>query len=296
VTETNLFTMLSAYRPGAPATPFENYCTSGLAYFLQRGTPRVTRLLAAAAGAANEAIVRVEVQPRLGDAGIADLLLTFEGGKRTIVEVQVEPGADESLLPAFEAIGREWGEQPSLVLLGLRADTVATPWVPLTWLQVVEALEGDDDPVARQFAEFVLRDILGLGPVPLEQAITTNRLYALGGAALRRRFGERIRYINSASRPMSGRYRYLGTTFALDDGEMRFWIGIVNEAVPLSEHYHLMLASKDAPLGMPASHPRATGDWKEWVHWTGAGRVVRPLTVQVYDELLARLPTADGAD
>jgi hypothetical protein len=154
---------------------------------------------------------------------------------------------------------------------------------------VVEALEDDPEPVAQQFAEFVLRDVLGLGAVPLDQAISTNRLYALGAAAVRRKFGERARYVNSASRPVGGRYRYLGTTFAIDDDEMRYWIGIVNEEIPLSEHYHLMLASKDRPVGRPAEHPRATGDWK-WEYWTGLGRVVRPISAESYDELLSRLP------
>ena len=88
-------------------------------------------------------------------------------------------------------------------------------WEPITWLQVVEALEDDPEPLATQFVNFILQDILGLGDVPLDQAVTTNRLYALGGAAIRRRFGTEARYVNSASRPTNGRYRYLGTTFAV---------------------------------------------------------------------------------
>ena len=55
---------------------------------------------------------------------------------------------------------------------------------------------------------------------------------------------------------------------------MTYWIGIVNEAIPLSEHYHLMLASKETAIAELVEQPRATGDWK-WAHWTGAGRVVR---------------------
>ena len=285
--ESNLFTMLSAYRPGSPATPFEVYCTSGLAYFLQRGHHMLTALFAQAAGAGTERLALAEVQPQVAGVGTADLMLTFEGGRRALVEVQVEV-AGEELLPVFEGVSGGLTEAPGLVLLGL-SDAVPEPWTAVTWLQVVEALDGDPDPVAAQFAEFVLRDILGLGAVPLDQAVATNRLYALGAAAVRRRYGERARYVNSASRPVSGRYRYLGTTFALDHGEMQFWVGIVNEAVPLTEHYHLMLASKDVALSQPAEHPRATGDWK-WAHWTGAGRVVRPITVEAYDELLGRLP------
>jgi hypothetical protein len=287
--ESNLFTMLSAYRPGSPATPFENYCTSGLAYFLQQRHHMLSALFAGAARAHGEALAIVEVQPQVAGAGIADLVLTFEGGRRAIVEVHVEANADESALPALESAGGgALTEEPVYLLLGLDSEAAA-PWTPITWLQVVEALEDDPDPMAKQYAEFVLRDILGLGPVPLDQAITTNRLYALGAAAIRRRFGERARYVNSASRPLAGRYRYLGTTFSLDGGEMHYWIGLVNETVPLSEHYHVMLASKEAPVRQPAEHPRATGDWK-WAHWTGAGRVVRPITAEAYDELLARLP------
>jgi len=70
---------------------------------------------------------------------------------------------------------------------------------------------------------------------------------------------------------------------------MEFWVGIVNEAVPLGEHYYLMLASKTAPLEQAVETPRPTSDWK-WMHWTGSGRVVRPITIEMYDELLARLP------
>jgi len=286
--ESNLFTMLSAYRPGSPAHPFENYCTSALAYFLQRGQRMLTALFAQAAAVPSEPLAMVEVQPRLADAGIADLVLTFEGGTRAVVEVQVEPGADERHLPAIEAAGAGWDASPVFLLLGLRDDYVLQPWRPLTWLQVVEALEDDPDPLAHQFVEFVLRDILGLGAVPLDQAITTNRLYALGGAALRHRFGARVRYQNSESRPIGGKFRYRGTTFGIDDGEMSLWIGIVNEELPLSDHYHLMIASKDARISEPVPQPRATADWK-WPHWSGLGRVVRPVSPEQYDELLGRV-------
>ena len=287
--ESNLFTMLSAFQPGSPATPFENYCTSGLGYFLARGHRMLTALFASAAGIHGEPLALVEVQPRLADAGVADLLLTFEGGRRAVVEVQIEAGADESALAAFETAAGEWGIKPAFVILGLRDGGLPPPWEAVTWAQVIEALEDDPDPVASQFAEFVQRDILGIGRVSLEDAIGTNRLFALGGAAVRRRFGLTARNINSASRPMGGRYRYLGTTFSLDGGEMQYWIGLVNEGLPLSEHYHLMLASKQQSLLTPSQpQPRATGDWK-WAHWTGLGRVVRPITGEVYDELLARV-------
>ena len=283
----NLFTMLSAYRQGSAATPFENYCTSALAYFLKRGHRMLNALIAHTAGTGTEELVVVEVQPRLAEAGVADLLLTYEGGKRVLVEVQVEPGADESLLPGLEAVAREWSEQPAFVMLGLRPDGVPAPWLPITWMEVLEAVEDDPDPVVTEFRDFVLRDVLGLGEAPLEEALSTNRLYALGGAAVRRFFGEGVRYVNSASRPLQGQFRYLGTTFAPDGGDMNYWIGLVNETVPLGEHYHLMLASKEKPLLFPVDQPRATGDWK-WPHWTGMGRVVRPITPAMYEGLLER--------
>ncbi len=283
----NLFTMLSAYRQGSAASPFENYCTTALAYFLKRGHRMLNALISHAAGAGAEELVLVEVQPRLADAGVADLLLTYEGGKRVLIEVQVESGSDESLLPGLEAVARQWSESPAFVMLGLRQEGVPAPWVPITWEEVLEALDGDPDPVAREFNDFVLRDILGHGEVGLDEALSTNRLYALGGAAVRLFRGENARYINSASRPLNGQYRYLGTTFSLDGDDMTYWIGVVNETVPLGEHYHLMLASKEKPLLFETDQPRATGDWK-WPYWTGMGRVVRPITPAMYEGLLER--------
>jgi hypothetical protein len=81
MTESNLFTMLSAFHPGSPATPFETYCTNGLGYFLKNGHRMLTALFAGAAGIYGEPVALVEVQPRLAGAGIADLLITFEGGR-----------------------------------------------------------------------------------------------------------------------------------------------------------------------------------------------------------------------
>lgn len=288
MTDANLFTMLSAYRPNAPATPFENYCTSGLAYLLKRGHRMLTALIAEAAGIVGEPLAIVEVQPRIADVGIADLLLTFEGGRRVLIDVRVDLNSDDTFLAALREATGSWVEAASFVVLGLAGDAVPEGWQFIPWLQVVEALEDDPDEVARDYAEFVLRDILGLGEVPLDEAVTTNRLYALGGAAIRRRFGAVATHLNSCSRPTGGRYRYLGTTFSPDGGDMHYWVGIVNETVPLGDHYHLMLASKEAPLKEPASQPRATGDWK-WASWTGVGRVVRPITAESYEKLLTRV-------
>lgn len=283
----NLFTMLSAFRQGSAASPFENYCTSALAYFLKRRHRMLSALIAQAANTGVEELVLVEVQPRLAEAGVADLLLTYEGGKRVLIEVQVEANSDERLLPGFEAVGKQWSEQPAFLMLGLRAEGVPAPWQPITWMDVLEAVEDDPDPIAVEFREFVLNDILGFGEVPLDEALSTNRLYALGGAAVRRFLGTNSPYVNSASPPLYGQFRYMGTTFSLNGTDMNYWIGLVNETVPLGEHYHLMLASKEKPLLFETDQPRATGDWK-WPYWTGMGRVVRPITPAMYEGLLER--------
>jgi hypothetical protein len=287
--DANLFTMLSAYQPGSFATPFENYCTSGLAYLLNRGHYLLTALFRERARIGREELADVEVQPRLGDAGLADLLLTFEGGRRVVVDVQVEPVSEAAHLGGFERVARRWAAEPGFVVLGLPGSSVDEPWQLVSWLEVVEALDDDPDQLTRDYRDFVLNDILGLAPVTLEEAIGSNRLYALGGAAVRRRFGDAAKYANAASRPMGGRYRYVGTMFSTTpEGEMDHWLGIVNETVPLGEHYQLMLASKTAKLKSPGPHPRALGDWK-WAGWTGTGRVVRPVTPQAYDRLLERV-------
>ena len=285
----NLFTLLSSFRPGAAASPFENYCTSGLAYFLQHGHGQLCDLFADAAGCPGQKVVAAEVQPMLAGAGFADMVLTFDQGNRCLVEVQVEPGYEPQTIETLEEHARYWREKPQMVFLTLPGVAAPEAWSRLSWVDCADAIESGGSEIEWQFAEFIRRDILGLGPVPLEQAIASNRLYALGAAAIRRRFGTRARYVNSASRPIGGRYRYLGTTFAVDGSDMEFWAGIVNEAVPLNEHYYLMLASKVVAIEQPVETPRPTSDWK-WAHWTGGGRVVRPITVEMYDELLARLP------
>ena len=288
--DANLFSMLSAYRPGSAATPFENYCTTALAYFLRRGHRMLTALFAQAAGAYGEQLVLVEVQPELLGTGFLDLVLTFEGGRVAIVETRIEPAPANDWLERVGAAGAGWDATPALVLLALTAQEGPAPWQGIPWIEIAEALDGDPDPLAAEFSEFVLRDVLGLGEVPLDEAITTNRLYALGAAAVRRAYGNRAEYVNSASRPIQGRYRYIGTTFGLDGGPMEHWIGLINEGVPLSEHYHLMIGSKSAAVDRPAEMPRVTSDWK-WPAWSGAGRVVRPLGADAYGELLARLHT-----
>lgn len=287
--DANLFTMLSAFQPGSYATPFENYCTSGLAYLLNRGHHMLTTLLRTRAGLANEPLADVEVQPRLGDAGLADLLLTFEGGRRIVVDVQVEAVADVTYQAGFELVAQRWAAAPAFVQVGLPGSAANPPWQSLSWLEIVEALDDDPDSLVRNYRDFVLSDILGLAPVTLEDAIGSNRLYALGGAAVRRRFGDGVAYANAASRPMGGRYRYIGTMFSTSpSGEMDHWLGMVNETVPLGEHYHLILASKATPLSPAGPQPRALGDWK-WRGWTGIGRVVRPVTPEAYDRLLDRI-------
>ena len=265
--------MLSAYRPGA-ASPFEDYCTNGLAYLLATGNEALATLFGQAAGTQG-AVTDVTVQPG-PDAPVADLAITFADGQEALVEIEVAPTA---------AVERPL-TQGAPLRLQVGFDEGADGAV--TWSAIADALAGGPERLAREFAEFVRRDVLGLEAVGLDDALHTNRLYALGGAALRERFGNAVRYENSSSTPVQGRYRYLGTTFAPDDGELRFWIGLVNESLPLSEHYHLMLASKTSPLEEPAGQPRATGNWR-WEHWSGMGRVVRPVGLAEYGSLLGRM-------
>jgi hypothetical protein len=99
----------------------------------------LSALVAGAAGASAERIVVVEVQAQVADASIADLVVTFEGGRRAIVEVQVAAGEDESPLTALEAVSRRWPEPPAFVLVGLAPGPEA--WAPLGWSQVAGALE-----------------------------------------------------------------------------------------------------------------------------------------------------------
>ena len=269
----NLFTMLSAYRPGAGTSPFEDYCTNGLAYLLGAGCEPLVALFAEAAGVEGATVTDVTVQPGAGTT-VADLGITFANGREALVEIEVAPG---------EAVERPdaSGARLTVGFDGAEAGAV-------TWDAIADAVADDAEGLAREFGEFVRRDVLGLGEVGLDDALHTNRLYALGGAALRERFGAGVRYENSSSTPVQGRFRYLGTTFSPDDGELRYWIGLVNESLPLSEHYHLMLASKTTPLVEPAGQPRATGNWR-WEHWSGMGRVVRPVGLAEYGALLGRM-------
>jgi hypothetical protein len=248
----------------------------------------LSSLFANAGGATGEQLATVEVQPRIADAGIADLLLTYEGGRRVIVEVQVERPAPGEAFAEFERAAADWSIDAGFVVLGLNPEP-AHPWAGVRWIDIVEGLDDDPDPISQQFRDFIISDILGLSATTLEEALGSNRLFALGGAAVRRRFGEDATYANAASRPTSGRHRYTGTMFAAADSpHMDFWIGIVNETVPLGEHYHLMLASKHAELPEQRARPRALGDWS-WQGWTGLGRVVRPIMPADFDRLLARI-------
>ncbi len=269
----NLFTMLSAYRPGA-ASPFEDYCTNGLAYLLATGHDALGALVAEAAGAEG-GVTDVAVQPG-PDTPLADLAITFADGREALVEIEVAPA---------EAVERpDAGRKVARLQVGFEGGSPGA----VDWNAIADALADHPDRLAREFAEFVRRDVLGLEAVGLDDALHTNRLYALGGAALRERFGSGVRYENSSSQPVQGRYRYLGTTFAPAGGDLHYWIGLVNESLPLSEHYHLMLASKTTPLEEPAGQPRATGNWR-WEHWSGMGRVVRPVGPAEYGSLLGRM-------
>ncbi|HCU99951.1 MAG TPA: hypothetical protein DGL25_02015 [Dehalococcoidia bacterium] len=272
----NLFTMLSAYRPAANTSPFEDYCTNGLAYLLATGCTTLGTLFAEAAGAEGT-VVNVKVQPG-NNAPVADLEMTFQDGSETLVEVETAYG---------ETVHRP---EPRGIAKHLRVGFNQSGPDSITWDVIAEKLAIDPNELARQFADFLRQDVLGLEVVNLDDALHTNRLYALGGAALRKHFGTATRYENSSSPPVQGRYRYMGTTFSPDGGELDYWIGLVNESLPLSEHYHLMLASKITPLRELAGQPRATGNWR-WEYWSGIGRVVRPVGLSEYGALLDRIAT-----
>lgn len=284
----NLFTSLSAFRPGTRATPFENYCTSALAYFLQAGDANLDALIADVAGLAGDLVLAAVPQRELTSDISADLVLEMRSSKPIIVDVEVDMLEEGEHLPELADVAKTWDPQSAFVVVALAERPVPTPWRLLTWTAVADSLRNSPNPLASEFVEFIDRDVLGQGSVSLQEAVTTNRLYALGAASVRRHFGESARYINSASRPMGGRYRYLGTTFSTGGLEMDNWIGIVNETIPLGEHYVLMLASKSRSLAPPAEHPRATAEWK-WPYWTGAGRVVRPIEPDNLEGLLDRM-------
>ena len=96
----NLFTMLSAHRPGAGASPFEDYCANGLAYLLATGREPLGALFAEAADAPGARVADAAVHPVTGGAAIADLALTFAGGRRALVEIAVAPGPSPGRPPA----------------------------------------------------------------------------------------------------------------------------------------------------------------------------------------------------
>lgn len=96
----NLFTMLSAYRPGGGSSPFEDYCANGLAYLLATGREPLGALFAGAAGAPGARVADASVRPVTGGAAIADLALTFADGRRALVEVAVAPETPPERPPA----------------------------------------------------------------------------------------------------------------------------------------------------------------------------------------------------
>jgi hypothetical protein len=287
VTESNLFHMLSSYRPGTPATPFDTYCTQGLAYFLVHGPERLLHRFLGSAGHTEAGIDEVVVQPSIHGLH-ADLSVALDDGTLILVEVQTEVAASTSHLDAIEA-ATGGDDKIDLLLLGIDESALRPGWSLMTWRTVAEVLERAGDPLARQFGRFVQQDILGSGPVGLREALTTNRFYALAAAAIRRRFGDRAQVTSTASPPRGDRYRYFGTSFALDGRQATNWVGLVNETIPLGEHYDLMLASKDRDLREPSPRPRTTAEWK-WPNWTTGGRVVRPIEADDLDRLLKRFP------
>jgi hypothetical protein len=81
VRESNLFTLLSAYRPGSAATPLK-LLHLGLGVLSVAGTEDADVPVWAGGGAGTESLALVEVQAPVAGAGLADMVLTFEAGGR----------------------------------------------------------------------------------------------------------------------------------------------------------------------------------------------------------------------
>ena len=272
----NLFNSLSTYHPKPPATPFEVYCLRGLAHVVEAGSEAVAELLGLEGDRSGSVQSLVD----------GDLYADAVFGGRTLVETAVESPTPPERLDRL-ATAKDFAGNRVYVGLG---ETAPSGWTSVTWSSVADALAATDNPLERQFAEFIRRDVLGAGPASLHDATGSNRFYAMGGAAVRARFSAGAVYENSASQPITGEFRYLGTTFAPGGGDTKnCWIGIVNETVPLGQGYRLMMASRDVPMSLQYNNaPRATTDWN-WDHWTDMGPVEGEVTRDDLAEMLSRL-------
>ena len=283
MTNKNIFEALSSFQAGIGTDPFENYCVSALAYLLETKQPQLTELLTSVAecfGTVKETHCQVLV-----DDQIISLLVELTNNKRLFIKINTQTNnniEERTKLQTLKA------DNAVLLWISFKGDTPPSNWVSVTWEQIRETLGTSSEKLALEFGNFIQTDILGHGSVTVQQALKTNKLYALGGAVIREKYGVNTEYLNSASQPIQGEFRYLGTTFSGNTPDLQFWIGIVNQTLPLSSHYQLILASKNTEVQNPVDKPRVTDNW-DWKGWTGLGEITTSLEHSHYKDLLERL-------
>ena len=283
MTNKNIFEALSSFQAGLGTDPFENYCVSALAYLLETKQSQLTELLTSVAecfGTVKETHCQVLV-----DDQIVSLLVESTNNKRLFIKINTQTNnniEERTKLQTLKA------DNAVLLWISFKGDTPPSNWVSVTWEQIGETLGTSSEKLALEFGNFIQTDILGHGSVTVQQALKTNKLYALGGAVIREKYGVNTEYLNSASQAIQGEFRYLGTTFSGNTPDLQFWIGIVNQTLPLSSHYQLILASKNTEVQNPVDKPRVTDNWG-WKGWTGLGEITTSLEHSHYKDLLERL-------
>jgi len=283
MTNKNIFEALSSFQAGLGTDPFENYCVSALAYLLETKQSQLTELLTSVAecfGTVKETHCQVLV-----DDQIISLLVESTNNKRLFIKINTQTNnniEERTKLQTLKA------DNAVLLWISFKGDTPPSNWVSVTWEQIGETLGTSSEKIALEFGNFIQTDILGHGSVTVQQALKTNKLYALGGAVIREKYGVNTEYLNSASQAIQGEFRYLGTTFSGNTPDLQFWIGIVNQTLPLSSHYQLILASKNTEVQNPVDKPRVTDNWN-WKGWTGLGEITTSLEHSHYKDLLERL-------
>ena len=221
----------------------------------------------------------------LVDDQIISLLVESTNNKRLFIKINTRTNnniEERTKLQTLKA------DNAVLLWISFKGDTPPSNWVSVTWEQIGETLGTSSEKLALEFGNFIQTDILGHGSVTVQQALKTNKLYALGGAVIREKYGVNTEYLNSASQAIQGEFRYLGTTFSGNTPDLQFWIGIVNQTLPLSSHYQLILASKNTEVQNPVDKPRVTDNWG-WKGWTGLGEITTSLEHSHYKDLLERL-------
>lgn len=283
MTNKNIFEALSSFQAGIGTDPFENYCVSALAYLLETKQSQLTELLTSVAecfGTVKETHCQVLV-----DDQIISLLVELTNNKRLFIKINTQTNNNIEERTKLQTLN---ADNAVLLWISFKGDTPPSNWVSVTWEQIRETLGTSSEKLALEFGNFIQTDILGHGSVTVQQALKTNKLYALGGAVIRAKYGVNTEYLNSASQAIQGEFRYLGTTFSGNTPDLQFWIGIVNQTLPLSSHYQLILASKNTEVRNPVDKPRVTDNW-DWKGWTGLGEITTSLEHSHYKDLLERL-------